>query len=150
MKTYLPYYYKKIGIAFVVIAIIISFIAGIDDFLNGYVEGYNSTQTTKAEMMSTMGDIISHNASKVLIWISLFFSFSGFLLYMLSKEKIEDELVQHLRFKSLASSLLFTWIIVAILIIINGDIRLEGLYILQFQLFAYVVIYNYYKKYKFN
>jgi len=51
---------------------------------------------------------------------------------------------------SLAKSLLITWIIVSILLIINEGIKLEGFYILQFQLIMSVVIYNYYKKWKFR
>ena len=150
MKTYLPYYCKKIGIVFVLIAIVLSIVGDINDEVAGFVEGFNATTEIEAEMLKSPGELIPKKTGMLLIQISLFFSFSGFLLYMLSKEKVEDEFVQQLRYLSLAKSLLFTWIIVAILILIDGDIKPEGLYILQFQLFAYVVIYNYYKKFKFN
>ena len=147
MKTYLPYYCKKIGVAFVIIAFILSFIANINDFCTGFREGYNESQSIN-EVNETI-QIISDNLGKVLTWISLSISFSGFLLYMFSSEKIEDEFIQKLRYMSLAKSLLITWIIASILLIINGEVKLEGFYILQFQLIIYVVIYNYYKKWKF-
>ncbi len=153
MKTYLPYYCKKIGIVLVIIAIALSFIANINDFCEGFVTGFETGRSwkidnyEKAEIPKIA--IISDVAGKTFTWISLFLSFSGFLLYMFSREKVEDEFIQQLRFKSLAKSLLFTWIVVSILIIVNSDIQLAGLYILQFQLFIYVVIYNYYKQWRF-
>jgi predicted membrane channel-forming protein YqfA (hemolysin III family) len=93
--------------------------------------------------------VISEELGKTLTWVSLSFSFAGFLLYMFSKEKVEDEFIERLRYMSLAKSLLITWVITSALLIIHGELQLEGFYILQFQLFLYVVIYNYYKKWKF-
>lgn len=147
MKTYLPYYCKKIGIALVIVAFILSIIANINDLCNGFMDGWNEARSTITEEANF--NIISTDSSKTLTWISLSFSFSGFLLYMFSKEKMEDEFIQKLRYMSLAKSLLITWIIASILLIINGEVKLEGFYILQFQLIIYVVIYNYYKKWKF-
>ncbi len=153
MRTYLPYFFKKIGIAFVITAFIISIIANINDLCNGWVDGRNSAHSNNHNSTQVIElsdyNIISTDLGKTLTWISLSFSFSGFLLYMFSKEKIEDEFIQKLRYMSLAKSLLLTWIIASILFIINGKIKLEGFYILQFQLIIYVVIYNYYKKWKF-
>ena len=152
MKTFLPYYCKKIGIAFVIIAFILSIFANINDLSNGLVDGWNDGWNEAQSIITEAADftIISADLGKILTWISLSFSFGGFLLYMFSKEKIEDEFIQKLRFMSLAKSLLYTWIVASILLIINGDIKLEGFYILQFQLIIYVVIYNYYKKWKFK
>ena len=129
MKTYLPYYCKKIGIALVIVAFILSIIANINDLCNGFMDGWNASQSTIKEAADF--NIISTDSGKTLTWISLFLSFSGFLLYMFSKEKIEDEFIQKLRFMSLAKSLLITWIIASILLIINGEVKLEGFYILQ-------------------
>lgn len=148
MKTYLPYFCKKIGIILVIIAFILSIIANINEFCNGFIEGYNADEPTITETPNFK--IISTNLGKTLTWISLSFSFSGFFLYLFSKEKTEDEFIQKIRFMSLAKSLLITWLIVSILLIINKGIKLEGFYILQFQLIMYVAIYNYYKKWKFR
>ncbi len=146
MKTYLPYFYKKIGIAFVLIAVVLSFAANINDLLAGFIDGWNLTDgiISKSEF-----NIISSEMGRILTWISLFFSFSGFLLYMFSSEKVEDEFIEQLRFKCLAKSLVFTWIIASALIIINGKLQLEGLYILQLQLFVYVVLFAYNKHWKY-
>lgn len=147
MKTYLPYYFKKIGITLVIIAFILSIIANINDLCNGFVYGlnYDNSEITEAADFN----IISNDLGKTLTWISLTLSFTGFLMYMFSQEKIEDEFIQKLRYMSLAKSLLFTWLIASLLFIINGTVKLEGFYILQFQLIIYVIIYNYYKKWKF-
>ncbi len=149
MKTYLPYYCKKIGIVFVIIAIVLSFIGNINNIVEGFQDGWNSSQQHDEDILLVNSNIITVKSGRIFTWISLAFSFSGFLLYMFSREKIEDEFIQQLRFLSLAKSLLFTWIIVSILFLIDGEIKFEGLYILQFQLVIYVVIYNYYKKLKF-
>jgi hypothetical protein len=147
MKTYLPYYFKKIGISLVIIAFILSIIASINSLGNGFADGWNDA---KSEItVASDFKIISSETSKTLTWISLSFSFSGFLLYMFSKEKTEDEFIQTLRYMSLAKSLIVTWIVTSILLIINSGVRLEGFYILQFQLVVYVIIFNYYKKWKF-
>lgn len=147
MKTYLPYYFKKIGISLVIIAFILSIIASINSLGNGFADGWNDA---KSEItVASDFKIISSETSKTLTWISLSFSFSGFLLYMFSKEKTEDEFIQTLRYMSLAKSLIVTWIVTSILLIINSRVRLEGFYILQFQLIVYVIIFNYYKKWKF-
>lgn len=149
MKTYFPYYFRKIGIAFVIIAFGLSFYANINDFLDGFAEGRNKAIHNKEELMKTEYHIISDARSHTFTWISLAFSFSGFLLYLLSKEKTEDEFIQRLRFVSIVKSLIITWLLVALLIVFKSNYTIEGLYILQFQLVLYVIIYNYYKKWKF-
>ena len=147
MKTYFPSYCKKIGVALVFVAFILSFIANINDLYSGYVDGRTGI-SSYAERSYL--EIIPIDLGERLAWISLAFSFGGFLLYLFSKEKVEDEFVQKLRFISLAKSLLYTWIVVSILLIIDGSVKLEGFYILQFQLILYMVIYNYLKKWKFK
>ena len=156
MKTYFPYYFRKIGIAFVIIALGLSIYANINDCIKGWNEGridaMNVSKQKKQELKSNLQEpnIIPEERSKKFIWISLTFSFAGFLLYMFSKEKIEDEFIQKLRFISLAKSLLFTWIFITPFIIFDLRYKIDGLYILQFQLIFYVIIYNYYKKWKFG
>jgi len=149
MKTYFPYYFRKIGIVLIIIAMGLSFYANINDFLIGYQDGFNSSKKAGESLIQIETNIISQKTANTFTWISLAFSFTGFLMYMFSREKVEDEFIQKLRFKSLANSLLFTWILVSPFIIFGSSYHPEGLYILQLQLFLYVVIYNYYKKWKY-
>ncbi|GET28542.1 helix-turn-helix transcriptional regulator [Prolixibacter sp. SD074] len=104
-----------------------------------------ATKDKESELFPCMVPAIICNAT----WVSLSFSFAGFLLYMFSKEKVEDEFIERLRYMSLAKSLLLTWLIASVLFLTSDELQLRGFYILQFQLFLYVVIYNYYKKWKF-
>lgn len=153
MKTYLPYYFRRIGIAFVFIAVVLSTIANFNDVVKGFHEGSTRAlrqgDRTYVEENPVNYHIISAELGKTLTWVSLSFSFAGFLLYMFSREKVEDEFIERIRYMSLAKSLLVTWVITSVLLIIHGELQLEGFYILQFQLFLYVVIYNYYKRWKF-
>lgn len=110
IKTYLPYYFRKIGIFFVLVAIVISFIGGINDFAKGVVKGNNWGQSHNSGMFPTKQtdkvidtplhykEILSSGISNTLNWIGITLSFSGFLLYIFSKEKTEDELIQKLRY----------------------------------------------------
>ena len=152
MKPYLPYHSKKIGIILVILAIIMSLIANLDDFCLGFIEGYNNGVWPNTDKVIEAKDVnyIPNELSKSLIWISLVFSLSGFICYLFSKEKSEDEMIQQLRYQSLVKSLLITWIIIGIQILANTEHQFKGLYILQLQLFLYVVIYNYYKKWKYK
>jgi len=156
MKAYLPHYFKKIGITLVIFAIFLSIIGNVNELSAGIIAGYKTGarySTVNADPFSRVGEtinIISTSLSHTLIWISLSFSFSGFLLYLFSREKIEDEFIQKLRYMSLAKSLLITWIVASFLFIINCGIELDGFYILQFQLIVYVILYNYYKEVKYK
>ncbi len=147
MKTYFPFCCKRAGTIIVLIAILFSMAAGINSFEKGYVEGYNAgmgiNNTKKGS--ATYEEIISPELSNTLNWISITLSFGGFLLYIFSKEKIEDEFLQKLRYMSLEKSLIFTWIFALILLLINRSANFKVFYILQLQLIAYVLIYHYYK-----
>jgi len=149
MKTYLPYCCKKVGIIIVIMAIIISFMANANEIERGYIKGYNSASSldrsiNTEEVPLTYQEVISPKLADTLNWISILMSFSGFLMYIFSKEKIEDELIQKLRYQSLEKSLLITWLI-AMLFFIFRQVAFEAFYILQIQLLAYVFIFHHYK-----
>jgi len=95
MKTYLPYCYKKTGVVIVFVAIAIALIAGINDLEKGYVKGYNygnsGVYIDSGSTPLTYKEIISPELSNTLNWVSSILAFGGFLLYIFSKEKIEDE-----------------------------------------------------------
>lgn len=146
MKTYLPYYFKKIGLALIIIAIFLSIIANLNSFVEGYIDGAKSAEPNNTELLKIDTEVIKANIAKSLRLTSLLFSFSGLLMYLFSKEKVEDEFIQKLRYKSLAQSFLFTWAVASILFLINGSIKFEGFYLLQFQLFSYIIIYSFKKK----
>ncbi len=150
MKTYLPYCCKRVGVIIVFVAISVSFAAGINSFEKGYVKGYNFSQSIDNTNVGPIGsliykEIISPELSNTLNWISITLSFGGFLLYIFSKEKIEDEFLQKLRYMSLEKSLILTWLFALIFLIVNRSADFKVFYILQLQLIAYVLIYHHYK-----
>lgn len=149
MKTYLPYCCKRVGVIIVFVAIAVSFAAGINSIEKGYVKGYNFSQSIGNTNVGTISpliykEIISPELSSTLNWISITLSFSGFLMYIFSREKTEDEFIQKLRYQSLEKSLLITWF-VALLFFIFKQVDFEAFYILQIQLIAYVFIFHHYK-----
>ncbi|MRT94067.1 hypothetical protein [Ancylomarina sp. 16SWW S1-10-2] len=158
MKTYLPHYFKTIGILLVFIAIVFSFIGEIDvhneSFIKSFTEGSNFARglAGKPEITHPNPNInpnLTKEVYDMYIIISLFFSITGFLAYLFSKEKINDEYIQQIRLKSILQALITTWLIYG-LISLFRDYQFEGIYILQMQLIVYVIIYKYNKDWKFN
>ena len=149
MKTYLPHAYKKVGIIVVLMAIALSFMAGANGMEKGYIEGYNLGYSINPSMNTeetplTYKEILSPATANTLNWISIVFSISGFLMYIFSSEKTEDEFIQKLRYQSLEKSLLITWF-VALLFFIFRQMEFEAFYVLQIQLITYVIIFHRYK-----
>jgi len=149
MKTYLPHYFKRIGILFVFIAFILSFIGGIDDFRQGFVNGYNDNNYSYDELKDhpeiLVDPYLTDNEENTFVWTSLFFSITGFIIYLFSKEKIDDEYIQQLRLKSIFQSLLVSWLIYGIIKLLFTGYQLDGIYILQLQLLIYVIIFRHNK-----
>lgn len=159
MKTYLPHYFKTIGILFVFIAIAFSIIGEIDGhrqaFMKGVAEGSNFSQGLNGlpELdipTPKLKPYLTKEESDMYIMISLFFSISGFLMYLFSKEKIDDEYIQHIRLKSIFQSLLVSWLIYAAVKLIFPKYQLDGIYILQMQLIVYVILFRHNKSVEFS
>lgn len=159
MKTYLPYYFKRIGIIFVLIAIIFSFIGEInvhsESFIKGFTEGSNFARGLAGKSEITHPDPnINPNLTKevydMYIMISLFFSISGFVMYLFSKEKIDDEYIQQIRLKSIFQSLLVSWLIYAVVKLLFSRTQFDGIYILQLQLIVYAILFNHNKSNEFS
>ena len=148
MKTYLPHTFKRIGILFVFIAFILSAIGGIDDFRQGWSDGGNDAKhgykelKARPELYQSIKPYLTDDEAKLYVSISLFFSITGFFLYLFSKEKIDDEFMQHLRLKSMLQAFIVSWIIYGTAKIFSSIIPLDGIYILQMQLIVYVILFQ--------
>jgi hypothetical protein len=151
MKTYLPHYFKRIGILFVLVAMVLSITGGIDDIRKGWKEGGNAasldrkTVETISEQDKTIKPYFTEDEAELYASWSLFFSITGFFLYLFSKEKIDDEFMQHLRLKSMLQAFLVSWIIYGTAKVFSSIIPLDGIYILQMQLIVYVIIFRHNK-----
>ena len=149
MKTYLPHYFKRIGILLVLAAMILSITGGIDDIRKGFVEGWtngsNQSQGLYGESVieaPTLKPYLSKEESDMYANISLLFSITGFFLYLFAKEKIDDEFMQHLRLKSMLQAFIVSWIIYGLAKIFSSIIPMDGIYILQMQLIVYVILFR--------
>jgi hypothetical protein len=153
MKTYFPYYFKRIGILFVFTAIVLSFTANVDDIRRGFWAGYNHVDASVqgAELDRMMNYTPSFTKEEQQPWLnaSLILSIAGFILYLFSKEKTEDEFYQQLRFKCLTQALLVTWLFTGFVYALLPEYQLDGFYILQLHLVFYTILYVYNKNWKF-
>ena len=157
MKTYFPYFFRKIGIVLVFISFIVSLAAGANALATGFEQGINFGKTNSPELYPNIhidenhniyrhyNTVISPKISHTLMWIGISMSFVGFLLYLFSKERMEDELIQKIRSLSLEKSLIFTWALVFILLLFKVIYGFSPFLLLQIQLVVYVILYQHYK-----
>lgn len=154
MKTYFPYYWKYIGAVLIAIALVISIVANVDEFRRGFFEA--GVEIKKGKSLEAVNSepvfqaYFTKEEVKPWITLSLCLSIFGFILYMFSKEKVEDEFYQQLRAKCLQKSLLYTWLFTAFVHLFFSDYELDGFYILQLHLFIYAVTYDYKKTNVYN
>jgi hypothetical protein len=149
MKTYFPYQLKYVGILFVLVAVVLSCIGNVDDFMRGFLgakedTGLNIILNEDAENLDehlSYTPYFSQEEKSLYLHWSLFLSICGFVLYLFSKEKIEDEFYQQLRAKCLTQALLFTWLFTGFIYWVKPEYELEGFYILQLHLIFYTILY---------
>ncbi|WP_321307811.1 hypothetical protein [Marinifilum fragile] len=154
MKTYFPYYFKKVGILFVFIAIILSCVFAVDDFNRGFISAakdlsISSLENPNLDNILKYTPYFTNEEAKPWLNASLILSLIGFTLYLFSKEKIEDEFYQQLRSKSLIQALFVTWIFTGLMYWLGPDYEVKGFYILQLHLIFFTIIYVYNKRWKF-
>lgn len=145
----LPNWCKKIGL----VIFIISFIIGSgDDFREGFNSGYNSTrnsETTKTleneknvnEQLNDLNQptFLFKTFGETGLHIFEILSIFGMLIYMLSKEKIEDDYIHKLRFESYKLSSII-WLLAAILIYaFNENFKLSIDYFIFLFIWTYLI-----------
>lgn len=155
MKTYFPYYFKRIGILFVFVAIVLFCVIGFDDFNRGFLSAgkdlpIGSLDNPNLDNILEYTPYFTKEEAKPWLSTSLILSILGFTLYLSSKEKIEDEFYQQLRSKSLIQALFVTWIFTGVMYWLGPDYELKGFYILQLHLIFFTIIYVYNKRWKFG
>lgn len=155
MKTYFPYYFKKIGIILFIISIVLSTLSTLRYYPVKTENKQNIEANSSTDLIEQIANPFTEKTRNILKLSGLVFSFIGLIIYIFSKEKIEDEFIQNLRYKSLAKSLVITWIVYGLIFIskdafnpegIEVHWQTDGLYVLQFQLFIYILIFHRKKK----
>ncbi|WP_439182222.1 hypothetical protein [Carboxylicivirga taeanensis] len=157
MKTLLPYFMRKIGIIIFIICLIISSISGIDDFITGFTSGYNSTRLDKeisfesVEQDRTLNNDLLFTAEErnVAEFYGFLLALVGICLYILSKEKQEDEFFARLRGQAMIISVVITWSIFLVFQLTHWNTKISALSMFQLQMVIYVVVYAYQKRWKY-
>jgi len=123
----LPHYFKWIGLGLILLSIVF----GFDDFRRGFMDGATGKPPVD-NFESILPDIFSQ--------LSDYLTLSGLLLYILSKNKTEDEFAQKLRYESAFIVLILTIGVLFFAYIINPDIKVGPAYVLLLQMLVYLVV----------
>lgn len=122
----LPHYFRWIGIAL----LILSFVFGIDDFLLGFTGALPNEPPEQFKRF--LPEIFSQLSDYILL--------IGLLIYLVSKNKREDEFIQKIRYESAYIVLVITILGILVLYIINPEIKLNASYLLAFQMLFYLLV----------
>ncbi len=157
MKTYLPNYFKKIGIILVILSFFVSTLSTMHTHIDKSEYKEYSDSLNRKGIENVIADPFTTQTRKYIEWTGIILSFGGILIYMFSREKVEDEFIQTLRYRSLMNSLVITWILIGILYllkditspenwIVEVKFNTEAIGVLQFQLILYILIFHRKKK----
>ena len=113
MKTQiLPNWFKKVGL---IIFIVGSIIGGGDDFMRGWNSVDCNCETLEKTSQDNKGLITVFVGGEGTTHIFYVLSFIGMLIYMLAKEKVEDDYINKLRLESFQITSIITLIIAILL-----------------------------------
>ena len=136
MKTQiLPNWCEKLGIT---LFIIFSFISGGDDFLNGFYDGFNGLPYNSETSNSVL--FLNYFREPVLHLFSII-SMLGILIYILSKEKIEDDYIQKLRLDSFQLTAIIGLVISILLYYFSKDMKLTLDYFIYLSTWCYLIMF---------
>lgn len=132
----LPYVFKWIGITI----FFIGFVFGaIDDGRKGFLEGYNETSHHPVEI--EFNRVLPEKVSQIADYVLLF----GLLIYVLAKNKRDDEFTRQMRYEAAYIVFVITIIFIFILSMVNPNLRLEPSTFIGTQLALYLII-RYFRK----
>lgn len=140
----LPNWCKKLG---VVLFVIFSFLEGRDSFIEGYREGSsNSKEMFEFGVERVERDIkndfsFSQYFGEDVMLVFGAISIIGMIIYILSKEKVEDDYIKILRLESYQLSFLITTIISLVLYLLGLNREVEMATIISVLLGLYLIIF---------
>ncbi|HDZ05417.1 hypothetical protein LCGC14_0070650 [marine sediment metagenome] len=121
----LPNRFKTIGLILFIIGFVIPLILA---FTSGFSEPYTSNETSRLSEK-----VIDSSLSK---WLDIL-TIVGMLIYMLSKEKVEDDYIIKLRLESYQIATILCLIVIIILHIINNEMMFN---VSDF-IYAFIILY---------
>lgn len=135
----LPNWCKKLGLA---IFIIFSFIVTRDQFLSGWYSVPDTSPYKTLEYTTPSSNEITNFTGffgvKTLHYINVF-SIFGILIYILSKEKIEDDYINQLRLESYQLTAIITIVISILLYAFVESIKLTPDYFITLFMYFYLI-----------
>lgn len=140
MKTQiLPNWCKKLGL---ILFIIFSFLGSGDDFIDGVKSGYNDYSSTNytinpSENSTTFSSYFGKNLTHLFEIAGIF----GILIYMMSKEKIEDDYINKLRLESFQLTAIIGLSISILLYAFSKDLEITLDYFIMLYLMFYLIIF---------
>ena len=142
----LPNWCKKLGVA---MFFVFSFISGADDVFNGACDGWNSVPTVKYGEQIGKSEYTPPPPSKITNFTDFFgvktlhyldaLSIFGLLIYMLSKEKIEDDYINQLRLESYQLTAIIGIVISILLYAFSESIKLTPDYFITLFMYLYLI-----------
>ena len=127
----LPYFFKWTGLTLFIIGFIFGFIDdGRHSFMEGYMEARN--EPVEYEFVQIMPDIVSTLAD--------YATLIGLLIYILAKNKIEDELAQKLRYEAAYIVLVFSILVILIWYIFMPNLQLHPSSFIGVQMVFYLIL----------
>jgi drug/metabolite transporter (DMT)-like permease len=130
-----PNNYKKIGLLLFFIGI---FVAGYPGFIEGWSSGLSEISKEPVEVVKRTSHILFHLFDIVAI--------IGMMIYMFSKEKIEDDFINKLRLESFQTTSIVGLIITIIFFAFSKDIKYSLDDFLISFLISYLLIFWYKKR----
>ncbi len=128
----LPHYFKWIGLVIFLGGLFLGLIGGIGskDFIEGMEIAWG--ESVECEIQPFFPEKVLH----VLDFTMLI----GLLLYILSKNKTEDEFAQKLRYESAFIVLALSILIILVVYILRPDIKIEPSFLISSQMFFYLIL----------
>lgn len=140
MKTQiLPNWFKKVGL----IMFIVGSIIGVgDDFVAGFRDGYNAASFGDSNDININLDqdrITEFFGGESVTHFFYVLSFIGLLIYMLSKEKVEDDYINKLRLESFQLTYIVTLVITILMIADPKRLNFSLDYFINFFFLFYLI-----------
>jgi len=130
----LPHFFKWIGLAIFFIGFTVTAIDdGRQDFLDGY---YSAAEYCEKPEMITIQRVFPEKT----MHISDIASLVGLLLYILAKNKREDEFFRQLRYESAFLVMVLSIVIILVIYIFNRGFKLGASDFLSLQMIGYLIV----------
>lgn len=122
----LPHYFKWIGIGMLLLSVIF----GYEDFCRGFIDGFYGEEAR--DYVPVFPEFFSQISDYVLLL--------GLLVYIIAKNKTEDEFAQKIRYESAFIVLVITILVLVFVNMVNPDFEIKPGIFLFLEMLGYLFI----------